>query len=118
NLVTGVADAFLDRAPLVAITAQADLSKVHRESHQFIDVVRLFDPIAKWNARVENAGTVPAIIRKAFKIATGERPGPTHVQVPDNVGQEEAPRGLSPLARERASRPAPAPESVNRAAAR
>src|SRR3989454_1171028 len=117
NLVTGVADAFLDRAPLVAITAQADLSKVHRESHQFIDVVRLFDPIAKWNARVENAGTVPEIIRKAFKIATAERPGPTHVELPENVGQEEAPRGLSPLARERASRPAPDPESVNRAAA-
>jgi len=117
NLVTGVADAFLDRAPLVAITAQADLSKVHRESHQFIDVVRLFDPIAKWNARVENAGTVPEIIRKAFKIASAERPGPTHVELPENVGQEEAPRGLSPLPRERASRPAPDPESVNRASA-
>src|SRR2546425_1151585 len=117
NLVTGVADAFLDRAPLVAITAQADLSKVHRESHQFIDVVRLFDPIAKWNARVENAGTVPEIIRKAFKIATAEKPGATHVELTENVGQEEAPQGLSPLARERASRPAPDPESVNRAAA-
>jgi acetolactate synthase-1/2/3 large subunit len=117
NLVTGVADAFLDRAPLVAITAQADLSKVHRESHQFIDVVRLFDPIAKWNARVENAGTIPEIIRKAFKIAIAERPGPTHVELPENVGQEEAPRAMHPLARERASRPAPDPESVNRAAA-
>jgi acetolactate synthase I/II/III large subunit len=117
NLVTGVADAFLDRAPLVAITAQADLSKVHRESHQFIDVLRLFGPIAKWNARVENAGTVPEIVRKAFKIATAERPGPTQVELPENVGQEEAPAGLKPLPPERASQSAPNPESVRRAAA-
>src|SRR2546428_9709465 len=113
NLVTGVADAFLDRAPLVAITAQADLSKVHRESHQFIDVVRLFDPIAKWNARVENAGSVPEIIRKAFKIATAARPGPTHVELPENDGEKERPRALSPARREQAAWPSRGPASVN-----
>src|SRR5438309_76913 len=69
NLVTGVADAFLDRAPLVAVTAQANLSRVHRESHQFVDILRLFAPITKWNARVESPDTVPEIVRKAFKLA-------------------------------------------------
>src|SRR2546428_4553439 len=51
NLVTGVADSFLDRAPLVAITAQADLTRIHRESHQYVDILELFAPITKWNAR-------------------------------------------------------------------
>src|SRR5438874_13797877 len=67
NLITGVADAFLDRAPLVAITAQANLSKIHRESHQYVDILQLFGRITKWNARVESPDVVPEIVRKAFK---------------------------------------------------
>src|SRR5918995_4179809 len=47
NLITGVADAQLDRAPLVAITGQAALSRVFKESHQYLDVMRLFQPITK-----------------------------------------------------------------------
>src|SRR5436305_6995745 len=52
NLVTAVADAYLDRAPLVALTGQADLERMHKESHQYIDIVRVMQPITKWNARV------------------------------------------------------------------
>src|SRR5204862_1397806 len=85
NLVTGVADAFLDRAPLVAITAQTNLSRVHRESHQFVDILRLFAPITKWNARVESPDTVPEIVRKAFKLAEAEKPGSTHIELPEDV---------------------------------
>src|SRR5213594_1479164 len=88
NLVTGVADAFLDRAPLVAITAQANLSRVHRESHQFVDILRLFAPITKWNARVESPDTVPEIVRKAFKLAEAEKPGSTHIELPEDVAEE------------------------------
>src|SRR5437879_12415291 len=53
NLLTGVADAFLDRAPLVAITGQAGLERVHKESHQYLDVVGMFAPVTKWSARVQ-----------------------------------------------------------------
>ena len=53
NLVTGVADAFLDRSPLVALTGQADLERMHKESHQHIDIVSMFKPITKWNARLQ-----------------------------------------------------------------
>src|SRR6201990_2447181 len=52
NLVTAVADAFLDRAPLVALTGQGDLERMHKESHQHIDVVSMFRPITKWNTRL------------------------------------------------------------------
>jgi acetolactate synthase-1/2/3 large subunit len=52
NLVTAVADAFLDRAPLVALTGQSDLERMHKESHQYIDLVEIMRPITKWNTRL------------------------------------------------------------------
>lgn len=52
NLLTGVADAFLDRAPLVAITGQVSLGRMHKESHQFIDVRSMFRPVTKWNTQI------------------------------------------------------------------
>src|SRR6188474_559089 len=55
NLVTGLADAFLDRAPVVALTGQTGLLEMHKESHQYIDVVRMMKPVTKWNARIHDA---------------------------------------------------------------
>src|SRR5947209_8758295 len=54
NLVTAVADAFLDRAPLVALTGQSDLERMHKESHQYIDLIGILRPVVKWNARVKS----------------------------------------------------------------
>ena len=59
NLVTGVADAYLDRAPLVAITAQEPLSQLHKESHQYVNILEVFKPITKWNSRIENTVGIP-----------------------------------------------------------
>src|SRR5437879_11613625 len=53
NIITGVADGFLDRAPMVAITGQVKLELVHKESHQYVDVVDMLRPVTKWNARIE-----------------------------------------------------------------
>src|SRR5689334_6026798 len=69
NLVTAVADAYLDRAPLVAITGQGDLERMHKESHQYIDVVSVMRPITKWNALLSDPKIVPEVVRKAFKVA-------------------------------------------------
>jgi acetolactate synthase-1/2/3 large subunit len=85
NLVTGIADATLDRAPLVAITGQASLERIHKESHQFIDVVENFRPITKWNARIEKPEIIPEVVRKAFKLAQSEKPGSCHIEVPEDV---------------------------------
>jgi acetolactate synthase-1/2/3 large subunit len=85
NLVTGVADAFLDRAPLVALTGQGALERMHKESHQFIDVPALMRPITKWNARVSDPAIIPEVVRKAFKLAEAEKPGSTHVELPEDV---------------------------------
>ena len=76
NLVTAVADAFLDRAPLVALTGQADLERMHKESHQYIDIVEVMRPITKWNARADRRREIiPEVVRKAFKVAESEKPG-------------------------------------------
>ena len=85
NLVTGVADAFLDRAPVVVLTGQGDLERMHKESHQYIDVLALMRPITKWNARVGDPAIIPEVVRKAFKLAEAEKPGSTHIELPEDV---------------------------------
>lgn len=97
NLVTGVADAFLDRAPLVVLTGQVDLERMHKESHQYLDVMGIMRPITKWNARVSDPAIVAEVVRKAFKVAQAERPGPTHLELPEDVMRAEcAARPLPP----------------------
>ena len=102
NLVTGLADAFLDRAPVVALTGQTDLSEMHKESHQYIDIVRMMKPVTKWNARVHDPEIIPEAVRKAFALAEREKPGATHLELPDDVMEAEVvgtpvPRRPSPL---------------------
>src|SRR3954453_14799438 len=89
NLTTAVADAFLDRAPLVALTGQGDLERMHKESHQYVDVVSLMKPITKWNARLNDSKIIPEAVRKAFKVAETEKPGSTHLELPEDVMAEE-----------------------------
>ncbi|NUT57074.1 MAG: acetolactate synthase large subunit [Thermoleophilia bacterium] len=85
NLITAVADAFLDRSPLVAITGQGDLERMHKESHQFIDVVSMLKPVTKWNARLTSPRIIPETVRKAFKVAQAQKPGPTHLELPEDI---------------------------------
>src|SRR3954451_23447220 len=75
NLVTAVADAYLDRAPLVALTGQSDLERMHKESHQYIDLVSMMAPVTKWNTRLNSARVIPEAGRKAFKVAQAQKPG-------------------------------------------
>ncbi|MEK7272092.1 MAG: acetolactate synthase large subunit, partial [Nitrospirota bacterium] len=88
NLITGVADAFLDRSPMVAVTGQIEQLRIHKESHQYVDVVSIFKPITKWNARIEGASVIPEVVRKAFRLSSVEKPGPTHIELPEDVAQE------------------------------
>src|SRR5436190_13511158 len=74
NLITGIADAYLDRAPMVAITGQASSDKTHKEAHQVVDIVGMLAPVTKWNTSVQRVGAIPEIVRKAFRTATLEKP--------------------------------------------
>jgi acetolactate synthase I/II/III large subunit len=91
NLVTAVADAYLDRAPLVVLTGQADLERMHKESHQQIDIVSLMRPITKWNARLSDPATTAEVVRKAFRVAEQEKPGATHIELPEDVMAADVP---------------------------
>ncbi|HEY8291222.1 MAG TPA: acetolactate synthase large subunit, partial [Thermomicrobiales bacterium] len=116
NLLTGVADAQLDRAPLVAITGQAGLDRMHKESHQYIDVVQMFRPVTKWNARVEQPENTPEIVRKAFRLARLEKPGATHIELPEDIAAEPVGTEAAPMPVRRTTYPRADPKSLVRAA--
>lgn len=117
NLLTGIADANLDRAPLLAITGQADLNKIHKESHQYINIVENFETVTKWNARIEAPEVIPELVRKAFKMAETEKPGAVHLELPENVAEQQVDniyaRMIPPI---RARRSSPDRKSLRQAA--
>src|SRR5438105_3919616 len=112
NLLTGVADAQLDRAPLVAITGQAGLDRIYKESHQYIDVVQMFRPVTKWNARIEQPENTPEIVRKAFRLARLEKPGATHIELPEDIAAEPVGEDDAPMPVRRTTYPKADPKSL------
>jgi len=85
NLMTGVADANLDGAPLVAITGQVGTDRMHIESHQYLDLVAMFAPVTKWNSQIVRPSIAPEVVRKAFKRSQAEKPGAVHIDLPENI---------------------------------
>jgi acetolactate synthase-1/2/3 large subunit len=116
NLITGVADAFLDRSPMVAITGQASSEKLHKEAHQVVDIVRMIEPVTKWNTRVERVEAIPEIVRKAFRTAVLEKPGPTHIELPENVAAMAVADDARPLIPGQTYFPEPTDEAIAHAA--
>jgi acetolactate synthase-1/2/3 large subunit len=116
NLLTGIADAHLDRAPMVAITGQASSDKLHKEAHQVVDIVRMFEPVTKWNTRVERVEAIPEIVRKAFRVALLEKPGPTHIELPENVAATKVAAEAAPLVPGKTYFPEPTDEAIAHAA--
>ncbi len=97
NLLTGVADAYLDRAPLVAITGQGGLERAFEESHQYIDVVSVYKFVTKWNRSVTRPEFVPQAVRKAFALAESEKTGAVHIELPEDVAGDEIGPDTHPL---------------------
>ncbi|MDW7673715.1 MAG: acetolactate synthase large subunit [Bacillota bacterium] len=117
NLITGIADANLDRAPLVAITGQTGMKGMHKESHQYIDVVEIIRPITKWNAQIRQGEVVPEVIRKAFKIAQREKPGATHIELPEDLAEMEVNEDIQPFKARPTSIGSPETDDIERAVA-
>jgi acetolactate synthase I/II/III large subunit len=113
NLMLGIANAHLDSHPLVAITAQAGLNRINKESHQAVDLVRLFQPISKWGGMVTVADAMPEMVRKAFKQSGTERPGAAFLVVPEDVAEQTTDR--RPLRVNVPVDPAPSDAQVARA---
>ncbi len=89
NLITGVADANMDRAPMLVLTGQGATARLHKESHQIMDVVEMFKPVTKWATTIINADTIPEITRKAVRIARSEKPGAVLIELPEDVAKHE-----------------------------
>ncbi len=115
NLVTGVADANMDRAPLVAIAGQAATTRMHKESHQHLDLVNLFEPITKYAAQIREPEIVPEVLRKAFKQAETEKPGACFVELPENIAAAPV-EAKAPLKVQAATPPYPPPAKLRQVA--
>ncbi len=116
NLITGVADAYLDRAPMVAITGQASSEKLHKEAHQVVDIVGMLAPVTKWNTSVQRLGAIPEIVRKAFRTAVLEKPGPTHIELSENLAAMPVEPDAAPLTPGQTYFPEPTDEAIAHAA--
>ena len=87
NLITGVADANMDRAPVVAIAGQGATTRLHKESHQILDLVQMFGPITKFATQILEPCIVPEVVRKAFKVSQTEKPGAAFIDFPENIAE-------------------------------
>ena len=89
NLVTGLADANMDRAPVVAIIGQGSTKRLHKESHQNMDAIAMLRPISKWVQSIVDGRNITEVVRKAFKVAEIEKPGVCVIELPEDVAKEE-----------------------------
>jgi len=113
NLITGVADANMDRAPMLVLTGQGDSQRLHKESHQVMDVVAMFSPVTKWAQSVLHPNNIPEIVRKAVRLARTEKPGACHIELPEDIAQSEA--TSEPIEPRRFRRAVPADKIVDQA---
>jgi acetolactate synthase-1/2/3 large subunit len=114
NLMTGVADANLDHAPLVAIAGQAGTTRLHKESHQVLDLEKLFHSITKYSASLLEPEIIPEVVRKAFKLAQSEKTGATFIEFPENIAEMDVEQDMLPVIRP--LDPEPPAENVDQAA--
>ena len=97
NLITGFADANMDRAPIVGIAGQGATTRMHKESHQVLDLVNLFAPISKFSEEIREPEIITELVRKAFKDAQAEKPGGAFISFPENIAGMEVSEDEVPL---------------------
>jgi acetolactate synthase-1/2/3 large subunit len=114
NLVTGVAQAQLIGAPFVSISGQKALIDNWQARFQLVDVIRMMEPLCKKAVSIRDPGMIPTVIRNAFKHAEAERPGAVHIELPEDVAQEETDAVVQ--IRSDIKIPCPNPETVKKAA--
>ncbi|WP_329789516.1 glyoxylate carboligase [Lentzea sp. DG1S-22] len=89
NMITGLYTAQADSVPILCITGQAAVSKLHQEAFQAVDIVSIAAPVTKWAVQVREAAQMPWIFREAFRIARSGRPGPVLIDLPIDVQKQE-----------------------------
>jgi acetolactate synthase-1/2/3 large subunit len=113
NLVTGVAQAQLIGAPFISITGQKALFDNWQARFQLVDVVRMMEPLCKKAVSITDPGTIPTVIRNAFKHAEAERPGAVHIELPEDIAEDDTDAKVQKRSDIRP--PAPSPEALDKA---
>jgi acetolactate synthase I/II/III large subunit len=106
NFTTGAAYAYLGAMPMIIITGQKAIKTARQARFQLVDIVGSMRPITKMTRQIISADAIPAMVRDAFRVATEERPGPVHLELPEDIAAEEATAALiapHPIARPIAS---------------
>lgn len=114
NLITGVADGNMDHAPMVAIAGQAPTNRLHKESHQVLDLEGIFRPMTKYSAKLLTPNIIPEVVRKAFKQAQMEKSGACFIEFPENIAK--MPIDDRPLPARQPPLPDPSADRVRKAA--
>jgi len=116
NLITGYADANMDHAPIVAVSGQGATTRMHKESHQVLDLVNLFQPVSKYSVAILEPEIIPEIVRKAFKVSQAEKPGGSFISFPENIASAEVGKDIRPLKVQGPLPPHPSQVKVEKAA--
>lgn len=113
NLVTPAAYAQLGAMPMLMITGQKPIKKSKQARFQIIDVVDMMQSLTKYTRQVVSANNIPSMVREAFRLASEERPGAAHIELPEDVAAEETTEGIFEVSEIR--RPGPDIKAVKKA---
>ena len=113
NFVTPAAYAQLGAMPMLMITGQKPVKKSKQGRFQIVDIVDMMRPITKYTKQIVNGNNTPSVIREAFRLATEERPGAAHIELPEDIAAEEADERYINIVHDR--RPNPNPQSIEQA---
>jgi acetolactate synthase-1/2/3 large subunit len=115
NFATGAAYAHLGAMPMLMITGQKAIKSARQARFQIVDIVGAMRPLTKMTRQIVSAASIPAIVRDAFRVAAEERPGPVHLELPEDIAAEDADVALIPP--HPIDRPIASPASLDRAVA-
>jgi len=116
NLCTGAAYAFLGAMPMILLTGQKGILRSKQGHFQLVDIVSTMTPLTKMARQIVSAATIPTVVREAFRVAQQERPGPVHLELPEDIAGEEAP-DLDPISPHPIEFPLAPAAALDRAAA-
>ncbi len=96
NFTTGAAYAYLGAMPMLMITGQKAIKSARQARFQLVDIVGAMRPLTKMTRQIVSADSIPSLVRDAFRVATEERPGPVHLELPEDIAAEASSASLIP----------------------
>ena len=115
NFSTAAAYAHLGAMPMIMITGQKPIMSARQARFQIVDVIASMRPLTKMTRQIVSARSIPTVVRDAFRVATEERPGPVHLELPEDVAGDEVPPVL-PIPVHPLEHPLAHPDAIDRAA--